>query len=240
MHRHQSQGRAKTAPACDLADIIEWDIANWSVALDYWPKHTLRNSPPVNALEIGSRHGGISLWAALNGMQVVCTDLEGPSNSAVEKHKRYNVPDRITYRALDALSIPYWEEFDVVLFKSVLGGVGRLNHRDSQAKAIGEIHKSLRNGGELWFAENLMASPLHRFARKRYVKWGSTWRYVTIGEMKEYLSAFSHFEYTTVGFLGAFGRTPLQRRVLGRIDRVIADRLVPESWRYIIIGVASK
>lgn len=222
------------------ADIVEWDVVNWSVALDYWPRHTRQDLPSAHALEIGSRHGGLSLWAALNGMQVVCTDLDGPSNLAVEKHKRYGVSDRITCRALNALSIPYRDQFDVVMFKSVLGGIGRDHDAERQARAIVEIHKSLKKGGELWFAENMVASPLHHFARRRYVKWGHTWRYVAIREMMEYLSVFSRVEYTAVGFLGAFGRSPFQRQVLGKIDRIIADRLVPASWRYIMIGIAAK
>ncbi len=148
--------------------------------------------------------------------------------------------DRITYKALNALSIPYRDQFDVVMFKSVLGGIGRQDDAESQARAIVEIHKSLKKGGELWFAENLVASPLHQFARRRYVKWGHTWRYVAIREMTEYLSVFSRVEYTTLGFLGAFGRTPAQRQVLGRMDRILADRLVPESWHYIMMGIAAK
>jgi hypothetical protein len=49
-----------TAP---LEDIIGWDIPNWSVALDYWRSHTKLDLPSSRALEIGSRFGGISLWA---------------------------------------------------------------------------------------------------------------------------------------------------------------------------------
>ena len=173
-------------------------------------------------------------------MDVLCTDLEGPSHKAIEKHKRYNISDRLKYKALNALDIPYSEEFDVVLFKSVLGGIGILNNRGNQAKAINEIHKALKKGGELWFAENLMASPFHQFFRNRYVKWGNTWRYVTIQEMNEYLAMFSEVKYTTVGFLGSFGRTSLQRLFLGKIDRIIADKLVPKTWHYIIIGIARK
>jgi len=223
-----------------LDDIIEWDIPNWSVALDYWRKHTLQNSSSIRALEIGSRHGGLSLWAALNGMKVLRTDLEGPSNKAIEKHKKYKVSDCIKYETLNALDIPYGGEFDVVLFKSVLGDIGRLNNRDNQVKAINEIHKSLKKGGELWFAENLVASPFHWLFRSRCVEWGNTWRYVTIQEMNEYLSIFSEVKYTTVGFLGCFGRTSFQRLLLGKMDRIIADKLVPEIWRYIIIGIARK
>lgn len=135
---------------------------------------------------------------------------------------------------------PSTKEFDVVLFKSVLSGIGRLNNRDNQVNAINEIHKSLKEGGELWYAENLMASPFHQFARRRYVNRGNTWRYVTIQEMKEYLSVFSEVKYTPVGFLGSFGRTLFQRLILGKVDGIISNKLVPESWHYIIIGIARK
>ncbi len=91
----------------NLNDIIEWDIPNWSVALDYWRKHTLCNLSSMRALEIGGRHGGLSLWLALNGMEVLCTDVESPSNQAIEKHAKYKVSDKIQYAALDALYIPY-------------------------------------------------------------------------------------------------------------------------------------
>jgi SAM-dependent methyltransferase len=223
-----------------LNDIIEWDVVNWSTALEYWKKNSNQDIALVKALEIGSGYGGLSLWAALNGMKVLCTDIEGPSNEALEKHKKYNVTHLINYETLNALSIPYREEFDVVLFKSVLGGIGRFNNKADQIKAIYEIHKSLKNGGELWFAENLVASPIHQILRRKYIAWGSQWRYVSIQEMKEYLSIFSEAKYTTVGFLGTFGRSESQRAILGKIDRIIADKLVPESWRYIVIGVARK
>lgn len=86
----------------NLNDIIEWDIPNWSVALDYWPKFTIQNASSINALELGSRNGGLSLWAALNGMKILCTDIERPTNRAIEKHRSYGVSDRIKYKALNA------------------------------------------------------------------------------------------------------------------------------------------
>ena len=221
----------------NIDDIIGWDVINWSVALEYWKEHTVQDLATSSAMEIGCGHGGLSLWAVSNGMKVLCTDMRGPSRKAIEKHTKHGISHLVTYDALNALSIPYAEQFDVVFFKSVLGNIGRL---DDQEKAINELHKSLKNGGEMWFAENLVASPLHAMLRRKYVTWGKIWRYVTIEEMEKFLSVFSSFHYITVGFLGALGRNPLQRTILGKIDRAIADKLVPESWRYIIIGIARK
>jgi len=103
-----------------------------------------------------------------------------------------------------------------------------------------QIHDALRPGGELWFAENIAGSPLHGFARRHFVPWGKSWRYPRIDEMLEFASMFSTVKYRTVGVLGAFGRTGRQRALLGRLDQAICDRLVPESWRYIMVGVAKK
>ncbi len=224
----------------NLDDIIEWDIPNWSVALQYWERNTQYDFSSIDALEIGSRHGGLALWAALHGAKVLCTDLEGPSEEAIEKHTKYRVSSSIKYESLDALDIPYSDRFNVVFFKSVLGSIGRFGNISNQARVIREIHKSLKTGGELWFAENLAASPFHQYFRKRYVDWGNTCRYITIQEMDDFLSIFSESRHRTVGFLGCFGRNSAQRSVLGRLDRVIIDKLVKEAWRYIIVGIARK
>lgn len=221
-------------------DIIEWDVENWSLALQYWSKHSVHKMSSIDALEIGSGNGGLSLWMALNGNRVVCTDINGPSELAVAKHKRYCVDHLIQYESLNALAIPYSEKFDVVLFKSVLGSIGKFDNTENQCKAISEIHRSLKKGGELWFAENMVSSPLHKFLRKRYGELGKGWRYVSIGEMEKYLCIFSGVTYATVGFLGVFGRSARQRSVLGKMDRIVAEILVPKTWRYIIIGIATK
>jgi SAM-dependent methyltransferase len=235
----------KMKDTANIEDIIGWDIPNWSVALDYWRDHTTKQLESSYAMEIGSRFGGISLWAALQGMNVLCTDLDGATEEAIQKHRQYQVEDRIKYAAVDAMNIPYQAEFDIVLFKSILGGIGGFTTKENQVKAIREMYDALKPGGELWFAENLVASPFHQFFRDKFIKpkyksWGMSWRYITIPEMSEYLSIFENVSYTTVGFLGCFGRTPMQWSLFGNFDRAIGDKLVPPSWRYIAIGVARK
>jgi hypothetical protein len=102
------------------------------------------------------------------------------------------------------------------------------------------MHRALKPGGELFYAENLTASPAHKFLRRKFVRWGTNWRYVSIFEMKEFLSPFSSESHATFGFTGAFGRTESQRNCLGFLDQTIFDRLVPDKWNYIIAGVAKK
>src|SRR5206468_992574 len=97
------------------------------------------------------------------------------------------------------------------------------------------MHKSLKKGGELFFAENLIGSPFHEFFRERFVKWGETWRYISVAEMEEFLAPFSNVQYRTVGFAGAFGRSEPQRNLLGFLDQTVLNHTVPENWRYIIV-----
>jgi SAM-dependent methyltransferase len=227
-------------PRADLAEFIEWDIRNWSAALDFWLAHTTQDMQKCLALELGSRNGGLSLWMALQGATVVSSDVQLPTQTASRLHQHHQVSHLIRYEAIDATHIPYKSKFDVVLFKSMLGAVGRGGGKQLQVEAVKEMHKSLKCGGELFFAENLMGSPLHQFFRRKFVEWGTTWRYVSAAEMKEFLAPFSDVRYRTVGFAGAFGRSERQRGFLSFLDRTIFNYLVPETWRYIIIGIARK
>jgi len=220
-------------------EIIGWDTVNWAKALKLWEAELGKNTAKKTALEIGCREGGLSLWLAQKGISVVCSDVLSPEATVSPLHKKYNFKDNIVYNTVDATDIPYKDYFDVVVFKSVLGAVGRSNRKDLQIKAIQQMHKCLKDGGKLLFAENLVASPFHAYLRKKYLSWGRTWRYVSIEEMEEFLKIFKSVKIFTWGFLGAFGRNEFQRNVLGSIDSFL-DILVPERWRYIIFGVAIK
>jgi 2-polyprenyl-3-methyl-5-hydroxy-6-metoxy-1,4-benzoquinol methylase len=105
-------------------DFIDWDVRNWSAALDYWLARTRKDLSKCYALELGSRHGGLSLWLALQGARVICSDIRPPTDSAKQRHRKYGVADRIQYQIVDATDIGYENEFDVVAFKSLLGGLG--------------------------------------------------------------------------------------------------------------------
>jgi SAM-dependent methyltransferase len=223
-----------------LAEYLEWDTRTWGVALDFWIRHTRQTLHGCAALEIGGRHGGLSLWLAQQGASVVCSDKGGPSPQAREKHARGGVAQRVSYAVIDATCIPHRESFDVVMFKSVLGAVGRQGGRRGQAAAVQEMYQAVRSGGELFFAENLVASPLHTFCRRHFVPWGQRWRYVTLDEMQAFLAPFSQVRYQTLGFAGAFGRTPGQQRMLGALDRLCLDAWVPARWHYVMIGLARK
>src|SRR5690606_26588047 len=134
------------------------------------------------------REGGLSLWMALKGKTVVCSDLEDVESTAEPLHTRYKVNNLITYQDIDATNIPYENHFDVIAFKSIIGGIGRNNNPEIQAKVFTEIHKALKPGGKLLFAENLVASPFHQRLRKKFIRCGNSWKYVSLDEVNGFLS----------------------------------------------------
>lgn len=220
-------------------DVIEWDEVTWGRAVDFWNAEGLR--PPEDGglvLDLGSRGGGLSLLFALLGWRVHCTDLENPEATAKPLHDRYGVGGRITYRALDALELDAVEAYDIICFKSVMGGVGHHDNYAAQRKMMENIHRALKPGGYLLFAENTTSSPLHRFLRKRFNAW-DYWRYVSLDEVEELCRPFSEARRRSFGFLGALGRSEGQRVLLGSADRAL-DRFLPEGARYCVSVAARK
>ncbi len=220
-------------------DIIQWDVRSWSKALSYWEKN-IEWDEIHNGLELGGREGGLALWLALKGKTTICSDLKDVKSTAEHLHQRYNVATLIEYQDINATSIPYENHFDIIVFKSIIGGIGRNDNYEIQQQVFKEIHKALKPGGKLLFAENLIASTFHQRLRKRFVNWGNSWRYVSVKEMNEFLQDFSSFEIKTTGVLGTFGRNEGQRNFLSKIDELVLNRICPNSWKYISYGIAVK
>jgi len=63
-----------------------------------------------------------------------------------------------------------------------------------QRKAFEQMHKALKPGGQLLFAENLLASSMHQNLRNKFVTWAESWRYVSLDEMHDFLKIFSSKE----------------------------------------------
>ncbi len=222
-----------------LVDIIAWDFYNWSECLNYWSKYL--NGKSLQCLELGAKSGGLSLWLGMNGHKVVCSDLINPQDDAEKVHLKYfdKVNSPILYRSINATNIPYENKFDIIIFKSILGGIGSNGRKDLINKTIDEIYSALKPGGILLFAENLKASPLHQKARKLSRGWGKRWNYIEYSEIYSMFKHYSFLEYKTYGFLGVFGQSENQRQILSTIDRFF-DKLIPHKYKYIVFGVAKK
>lgn len=222
-----------------VADILQWDVTTWSVALRYWEKDVDWNKVQ-NALELGGREGGLSLWFALKGKPVICSDLLNTKATAEALHKKYNITLLISYEDINATAIPYENTFDVIVFKSIIGGIGYGDNKAAQQAAFDQIYKALKPGGKLLFAENLTATWLHRKLRSRFVGWGSAWRYITEEELYGFLGKFSSKSVLTTGVVAVFGRTEGQKQLLSWFDRYLFNWIFPSNWKYVGYGVAVK
>ncbi|HET9031247.1 MAG TPA: class I SAM-dependent methyltransferase [Candidatus Aquilonibacter sp.] len=222
------------------ADVLKWDVGNWSAALPYWERHGRLADGPLDCLEIGANQGGLSAWLATHGHHVLCSDLERCEAGARPLIERHGLLENVRFADIDATEIPYENRFDVIIFKSVLGGVGHNGEIERQRKAVASMYRALRPGGRLLFAENLSGSGLHKFFRSTFVRWGNAWRYVTVDEMLDFLRDFSDVKYATTGVLGTFGRNERQRQMLASVDRKVLNTVTPPTWRYIMYGVATK
>ena len=134
-----------------VRETIGWDVRNWSRALPFWQLR-IDAHRPRRALAIGDRGGGLSLWLASQGIEVLCTDLEVPAAPARRLHERFGVGSLVRYGAEDATALSLADRsFDLVIFKSVIGA---LRTKDRQRQAIDEMGRVLVPGGLLLFAEN--------------------------------------------------------------------------------------
>jgi len=222
-----------------IKDIIDWDVGNWSKSLDFWQSKYDIKARENDCLELGSNKGGLSLWLAIHGNRSICSDLKNPKDLAEKIHIKYSCTDRIEYQAINATQIPFENRFDIVTFKSILGGISRSGKDSLKKKTIDEIHKSLKPNGVLLFAENLEGSWLHQFMRKHFVKWGNEWNYLKIEEIKYLFEDFKDVSYQYYGFFAAFGRTEKQRQILSQLDLAL-NKLIPNNQKYIVFGIATK
>ncbi len=222
-----------------IKDIVEWDVLNWSKAIDFWSDEIDIKTNHLTCLELGGRKGGLSLWLAMSDNTVICSDIESPKEYAIALHTKHNCTDKISYQSVNATNIPFENQFDIVVFKSILGGISSNGNDKLQKKTIDQIYKSLKPNGKLLFAENLEASFLHKGFRKLFVKWGKGWNYLKYKEVGNVFGSFERFKYETVGFFGTFGRTEKQRQILSKLDRIV-DPIIPKNKKYIVYGFAEK
>lgn len=227
-----------------LRDVIGWDVRTWGPAVGAWERALQALPPgPLNVLEVGAGPGGPSLWFALQGHRVVTSNLSATREQAAPLHERYGVADRIEYRDLDLTAgLPYSAAFDVVVFKSVLGGLGGVDPA-LPGRALDAMHEALRPGGALLWAENLRGNWLHRAARSLAyrVRRVPIWQYLTLRRLRELLDArFEATELHVGGVLAVLGTSEAARDRLARADQAVFDRIVPASWHYMAYGSARK
>lgn len=221
-------------------DIFQWDVKNWSAAITLWEEcleSKVRASSDLRALAIGEREGGLSLWMALKGIRVECTDLRDFPGRTKAMHREYGVSNLITYAQQDALNLSYPDaSFDAVMFKSVIGA---LSTKENQQQAIDELYRVLKPGGVLLFAENMQGTRVHRFLRKKFIRWNTYWRYLHPTKDLSLFSKFTQCRFVYHGCWASLGRTEKQRSFLASMDSAF-EVAIPKSWRYILVGACEK
>jgi len=231
-------------PVVPLQDVVGWDVRTWGRAVAAWER-ALETMPPgpLDVLEVGAGPGGPSLWLAARGHRVVTSNLGETERLARPLHERYGLADRIEYRDLDLVAgLPYREAFDVVVFKSVLGGLGSADPA-LPARALDEVRAALRPGGLVLWAENLRGNWLHRAARgiAYRIRRARTWQYLTLPRLRELLTArFEAVELHAGGVLAVLGPNERARDRLARVDQALLDRALPASWHYMAYGTARR
>jgi SAM-dependent methyltransferase len=222
-----------------VKDIIEWDVDTWKKTLFFWNTF-LKGIKKARVLEIGCMNGGLSLFFGLKKYEIVCSDLGGPRQEAFDKHKEYGVMDTIGYKDIDTLNIDFPDEaFDIVCFKSVLGGVGRNNSYSNQKRAIKEMRRVLKPGGKILFAENLRATGLHMFLRNEFIRGRRSWRYLSFEEIPLLFNEFTDLELQFYGFFSVLGRSEFQRSLLHCLD-IITNSFIKDKCKYVVFGCATK
>lgn len=222
-----------------LKDILQWQWNLWKIPLLFWEKtiHWDTFNYPI-ALEIGAREGGLSLWLANKNFKVVCSDIQNPKIAASTLHEKYNVHEKIEYQIIDATNIPYENYFDIILFKSVLGGIGYHRQTEKQIKTIQQIYKALKPSGYLLFAENAKGSYVHHLLRKNR-QWSTYWNYLNYDFFKKNLSLFQNYKIKGTGFCSTLLPFNVTQKFLIHIDQLF-NKFIPLSCQPILYGIAQK
>ena len=222
-------------------DIIGWDVFNWGESLKFFDKH-INYSSVKKVLELGAygSSGGYSLYFASKKLDVTCSGYYMPDEKLISLHKKYHFQKYIKYCQVDASDIKCEEKFDIICFKSMLGGIIGKWGIDKVKIVLNEVYKSLNEGGYLVFSENLHSTELHNYLRR--IDKDDNWYYLTNDEINGLIDnkKFEIISQKTLGFLGCFGRNEYQRSFLSMFDKLFFNHFIPSEYHYILFSVLKK
>lgn len=219
----------------DLNKILEWDVLTWSKGLSFW-NYKIKEKNFKTVLEIGCGKGGICYFFIhySNFKKITGSDL----NSNFQDIYNLKKNQKFTYKKIDALNTNFPDKhFDVVCFKSVLGGIARENQNLKLELVMKEINRVLKENGELLFMENLKGSLIHAQIRKMFRPWGKSWNYISFSELNNYFKVFKQHEIKTFGFFSAFApNNTLIKKIFYLIDHLF----IFKNLNYMCYGYAKK
>ena len=225
-------------------DIFGWDVYNYSMLLREIEKSGV-DFKGKKVLEVGAgcKNGGLTAYFASMGAIVECSDYTKIEQVTKNIHKKYNLD--VKYSKKNILDLKSVEQYDIICFKSVIGGVlGHNNGDEAMLKDIfKQLHTALKPNGMLIFSENLTGSKMIQFLRRLFIKWNYYWVYQrqsTLEEMTQIQAQKFHIEVAkTNGVIGVLGRTVYLQNILGLVDNILCP-IVPKKWHYIYHGIYKK
>ena len=133
----------------------------------------------------------------------------------------------------------YEGKFDIITFKSVLGGIGSYGNIEREKKVVEAVKFMLKDNGYLILIENMQATWLHKVLREHFSGCGRRWHYHTDNDIENLFSEkdFMLEKKAHYGFLVLLGgKCETARRFLGYVDYFF-DLLLPEKAKYVEVFV---
>ncbi len=228
---------------------FDWKVASWSRLFKEMSLMIENKATDRRVLEIGANNGELSLYFSMLGCQVMCSDINATYVvRARQLHGTWG--QHCAYFAADMRVLPLRSgSFDLVIMKSVLGGIYSRDGRDTACGSLTEIHRVLRKGGYCILLEQLEGDPLSRWFRsKRFPT--RNWHYFRTGEFNTADASSllqQGFEKVHVRCLTLLSHILEERlssdtalvRMACALDRVL-ERIVADDWKHLIGVVAIK
>lgn len=222
----------------NIKDIINWDVETWKEILPFIEKQlTHYDKNTAQCIEIGSREGGISLWMAMKGYSITCSDIHYDLEEAKKLHTRYGVEQKVQYKKVDLLEWNEPETYDVIIIKSVLGA---LQNETAIEKALANVYRNLKKGGRVLFAENSKSTFAHQQFRKKFTDWGSIWYYFDKDSIQRLFKKFEEVEIQFNGLTAVFGNRVGMAKFFSRLDKYVFNKITPDRMKYMFFGSARK
>ena len=221
-----------------------YSIVHSSEAYQYdWLRRMCRSG--VKALDFACGNGENGIYAAKCGAETIGIDIspEGVANANLNAQQR-GVGDHCRFEVMDGENMAFPDNtFDVAV------EYGALHHVDLD-KAMGELCRVLKPGGEMICVEALRHNPFIHWYRKRTPHLRTEWEVEHILGVEQLDIVRRHFRVVKVRFfhLAVLAAIPFRktvifeplRRVLDRIDHWLLSRETIGKYGWIMVFVIRK
>ena len=187
--------------------------------------------PNVKVLDFGCGNGENALFAASCGAEAIGIDIspEGVANARLNA-KKAGLEDRCRFEIMDGEQMTFPDNtFDLAV------EYGALHHVDLE-RAVSELLRVLKPGGEMICVEALRHNPLIHLYRKKTPHLRTSWEVEHILRVQDLRTVRNHFERVQVRFfhLLVLAAVPFRKTRFFRPLRVALDkidqRILTREW----------